>query len=290
MFFPWCLDPTWTSDTVRCLASWPVLPVVFEAESFSEAKQKKNRGWMRFCFPCWTPDEKVPASKQPVNPKCCGQCQPTLEPPLNRWKGAVASLEVWIQHFKYYLYRMEYHSRHFLHPDYILKVYDCCPLDGEASILELRTWLPGASPRLSEETQENAWNMHGKQGKEIVLRCASFARRGWALMLHVLCGYYEDGLNYCKSLMIDGWWLMRMMRMIIMMMTTIEDGFFPNVWLVPFQVLQISSHEVAIVSRCCLRGHSYRQVGAFSVRYWEWKEATADGKQEQTNSDEAWLG
>ena len=197
--------------------------------------------------------------------------------PLNRWKGAVASLEVWIPH----------------HPDYILKVYDCCPLDGEASILELRTWLPGASPRLSEETQENAWNMHGKQGKEIVLRCASFARRGE----HWCCTCCTDIMkrDWITAnhwwLMVDGWWLMRMilMRMIMMMMTTtIEDGFFPNVWLVPFQVLQIASHEVAIVSRSCLRGHSYRQVGAFSVRYWEWKEATADGKQEQANSDEAW--
>lgn len=74
------------------------------------------------------------------------------------------------------------------------------------------------------------------------------------------------------------------------MMTKIEYGFFPMFDLSVSSSSNISSHGVGIVSRSCLRGHSYRQVGAFSVRYWERKEATADGKQEQANSDEAWLG
>ena len=202
--------------------SWPVLPVVFEAESFSEAKQKKNTGWMRFCFPCWTADEKVPA----VNRKCCGQIwtKPRI-PPSPRTKllkGCCSFTPGMDSTFQAALLHGIAWNIILHHPDDILKVYDCRPLDGEwmnfwssgPDYLEpLRGW--------ARETRENAWNMHDKQGKEIVLLCVSFARRGehWCCTWCTWCkGYCEDG----SLEIIDDWWLM-----MTTMMTKIEYGFFP---------------------------------------------------------------
>ena len=214
--------------------SWPVLPVVFEAESFSEAKQKKNIGWMRFCFPCWTPDEKVPASKQPVNRKCCGQiwAKPRIppKPRTKLLKGCCSFTPGMDSTFQAVLLHGIAWNIILHHPEDILKVWmTAAPWTVSESILELRTWLPGASLRLSEETRENAWNMHDKQGKEIVLLCVSFARRGE----HWCCTWCKDivKMDHWKSLMTDVWWWRRWWRRLNM----VSSQCLPC----PFQVLQI---------------------------------------------------
>lgn len=169
--------------------SWPVLPVVFEAESFSEAKQKKNIGWMRFCFPCWTADEKVPASKQPVNRKCCGQiwAKPRIppKPRTKLLKGCCSFTPGMDSTFQVLLYSIAWNII-LHHPDDILKVYDCCPLDGEwinFGAQDLTTW------SLSEAERGNARECleHARQAGEGDRPSMCFIRQeGWALMLYVV--------------------------------------------------------------------------------------------------------
>ena len=52
---------------------WPVLPVIFETETFGKEAAKKKRPW--FCFPCWTEDDKAQLETSLVR-KCHGNsCQ-----------------------------------------------------------------------------------------------------------------------------------------------------------------------------------------------------------------------
>lgn len=150
-------------------------------------------------------------------------------PEPNCWKGAVASLQVWIQHFKCY-YIVSHGISFYITLTISLRFMTAAPWTVSESILELRTWLPGASPRLSEETRENAWNMHDKQGKEIVLLCVSFARRGE----HWCCTWCKDivKMDHWKSLMTDDWWWLRRWWRRLNMVSS-------QCLTCPFQVLQI---------------------------------------------------
>ena len=239
---------------------------------------------MHFCFPCWTADEKVPASKQPVNRKCCGQiwAKPRIppKPRTKLLKGCCSFTPGMDSTFQVLLYSIAWNIM-LHHPDDILKVYDCCPLDGEW----INFWSSGP------DYLEPLWGWARKRERMLGTCTTSRGRKSSFYVFHspggvscTWCTWCKDivKMDHCKSLMTDVRWWRRWWRRLNM----VSSQCLPC----PFQVLQVSSHGVGIVSRCCLRGHSYRQVGAFSVRYWEWKEATADGKQEQANSDEAWLG
>ena len=225
--------------------SWPVLPVVFEAESFSEAKQKKNTGWMRFCFPCWTADEKVPA----VNRKCCGQIwtKPRI-PPSPRTKllkGCCSFTPGMDSTFQAALLHGIAWNIILHHPDDILKVYDCRPLDGEW----MNFWSSG--PDYLEPLR--GW---ARKRERMLGTCTtSRGRRSSFYVFHSPGGVSTDVVHGVRGVRIlwrwitgNHWWLM------------IDDDddddedriwVLPNVWLVRFKffkyIITWSWHCVAVL-------------------------------------------